>query len=130
MRGTAPPAGPWAAAARPAAAIAAIKEQSATKAAAVRAVPRVAPRAAPRRARGAVLTTSSIYSLHSTRSAVGTFMDSLRMYFPCSPTFREIGLVRVGELYGVSPKRRARIARRSMWKGSLTRMTFEDDRVS
>jgi len=55
--------------------------------------------------------------------ANGTFIDSLSAYFHDSLMLDEMGLVRVGDVSGVSPFRRARIDRRSMWNGSLTRMT-------
>lgn len=57
---------------------------------------------------------SSSYSFLSNTKAIGALMDSLKMYFQRSSLFGEIGLVRVGEVYGVNPKRLARILSRSM----------------
>src|SRR5215210_2948668 len=42
------------------------------------------------------------------------------MYFHRAERLGEMGLVRVGDVYGVNPNRRLRIHSRSIWKGSLT----------
>ena len=48
-------------------------------------------------------------------------MDSLKIYFQRSSRLGEMGLVWVGDVYGVKPKRLARIRSLSIWNGSLTR---------
>ena len=55
-----------------------------------------------------------LHNFFSNRKAIGALRDSLKMYFQRSSLFGEIGLVRVGEVYGVNPKRLARILSRSM----------------
>src|ERR1044071_7627282 len=62
-------------------------------------------------------------SFLSRMKANGAFTDSLKAYFHRSVGLAAIGLVGVGDAYGVSPWRRARIVRRSMWNGSLTSRT-------
>ena len=57
---------------------------------------------------------SSPHSFLSNTKAIGALMDSLKMYFQRSSLLGDIGLVRVGEVYGVNPKRLARILSRSM----------------
>jgi len=52
--------------------------------------------------------------LRSSRKTTGTLIDSPSTYRHSSPRFCEIGLVRVGDMIGRKPKRRARIDSRNM----------------
>ena len=54
------------------------------------------------------------YSRRSSRNEIGTLIDSATSYFHDSRWLDEIGLVRVGDVYGVSPNRRAMIDNRNM----------------
>jgi hypothetical protein len=62
-----------------------------------------------------------LHSFLSKKKASGALMDSLKIYFQRSSRLGEIGLVWVGDVYGVKPKRLARIRSLSIWNGSLTR---------
>src|ERR1700722_1029630 len=55
-------------------------------------------------------------------SVNGTFSDSLSTYSASFSRFAEMGLVRVGDVYGLMPSRDASTFSRSIWKGSLTRI--------
>jgi hypothetical protein len=62
-----------------------------------------------------------LHSFLSKKKASGALMDSLKIYFQRSSRLGEMGLVWVGDVYGVKPKRLASIRSLSMWNGSLTR---------
>src|SRR5271170_2687043 len=55
-------------------------------------------------------------------SVIGTLNDSLSTYSASTARFAEMGLVRVGDVYGVIPSRDASTLSRNIWKGSLTRI--------
>ena len=52
-----------------------------------------------------ILIVLLLHIFLSNKNASGALNDSLNMYFQRFSRFGEIGLVRVGDVYGVNPKR-------------------------